>query len=63
MPTRRNLIPHVASATAAGLNAEQAAHRLKAVILSVRTVLLRNTQAVHANIVLNILHTHVRLLR
>lgn len=44
-----DVTPHVASATAAALNAEQAAHRLKDALLSVRPEPLRNTQAVHAN--------------
>ncbi|KAI0297266.1 hypothetical protein B0F90DRAFT_1918788 [Multifurca ochricompacta] len=47
---RRSLdvTPHVASTTAAALNAEQAAHRLKEALLAVRTEPLLNTQAVHA---------------
>jgi hypothetical protein len=55
----RNLTPHVASATAAPLIADRAAHRLKGALLPVRTVPLRNTQAVRSNPVLNTLHAHV----
>ncbi|KAH9954247.1 hypothetical protein BGW80DRAFT_1467905 [Lactifluus volemus] len=44
-----DVTPHVASTTAAALNAEQAAHRFKDALLSVRTEPLRNTQAVHAS--------------
>ncbi|KAH9068189.1 hypothetical protein EDB83DRAFT_2593303 [Lactarius deliciosus] len=40
--------PHVASTTAAALNAEQSAHRLKEALLPVRTEPLLNTQAAHA---------------
>ena len=44
-----DVTPHVASATAAALNAEQAAHRLKEALLAVRTEPLRNTEVVHAS--------------
>ncbi|KAI9454582.1 hypothetical protein BJY52DRAFT_1284294 [Lactarius psammicola] len=43
-----DVTPHVASTTAAALNAEQAAHRLKEALLAVRTEPLLNTQAAHA---------------
>lgn len=42
------MTPHVASTTAAALNAEQAAHRLKEALLAVRTQPLLNTQAANA---------------
>lgn len=43
-----DVTPHVASTTAAALNAEQSAHRLKEALLAVRTEPLLNTQAAHA---------------
>ncbi|KAH9029881.1 hypothetical protein EDB85DRAFT_1965294 [Lactarius pseudohatsudake] len=43
-----DVTPHVASTTAAALNAEQSAHRLKEALLTVRTEPLLNTQAAHA---------------
>ena len=43
-----DVTPHVASTTAAALNAEQSAHRLKEALLSIRTEPLLNTQAVQA---------------
>ncbi|KAH9974839.1 hypothetical protein BJV74DRAFT_888917 [Russula compacta] len=43
-----DVTPHVASTTAAALNAEQAAHHLKEALLAVRTQPLLNTQAVNA---------------
>ena len=43
-----DVTPHVASTTAAALNAEQSAHRLKEALLSVRTEPLLNTQATQA---------------
>ena len=43
-----DVTPHVASTTAAALNAEQAAHRLKEALLAVRTQPLLNTQATNA---------------
>ncbi|KAI9512959.1 hypothetical protein F5148DRAFT_972666 [Russula earlei] len=43
-----DVTPHVASTTAAALNAEQAAHRLKEALLSVRKEPLLNTQAAEA---------------
>ena len=43
-----DVTPHVASTTAAALNAEQSAHRLKEALLSVRTEPLLNTQAAQA---------------
>jgi len=43
-----DVTPHVASTTAAALNAEQAAHRLKEALLAVRTQPLLNTQAANA---------------
>jgi len=43
-----DVTPHVASTTAAALNAEQAAHRLKEALLAVRKEPLLNTQAVNA---------------
>jgi nucleoporin NUP159 len=43
-----DVTPHVASTTAAALNAEQAAHRLKEALLAVRTQPLFNTQAANA---------------
>ena len=43
-----DVTPHVASTTAAALNAEQSAHRLKEALLSMRTEPLLNTQAAQA---------------
>jgi nucleoporin NUP159 len=43
-----DVTPHVASTTAAALNAEQAARRLKEALLAVRTEPLLNKQAVNA---------------
>ena len=43
-----DVTPHVASTTAAALNAEQAAHRLKEALLAVRTEPLLNKQAANA---------------
>jgi len=43
-----DVTPHVASTTAAALNAEQAAHRLKEALVAVRTQPLLNTQAANA---------------
>ncbi|KAH9057852.1 hypothetical protein EDB87DRAFT_1792581 [Lactarius vividus] len=43
-----DVTPHVASTTAAALNAEQSAHRLKEALLAVRTEPLLNTQAAQA---------------
>ncbi|KAH9958575.1 hypothetical protein BC827DRAFT_1377594 [Russula dissimulans] len=43
-----DVTPHVASTTAAALNAEHAAHRLKEALLAVRKEPLLNTQAVNA---------------
>lgn len=44
-----DVAPHVASTTAAALNAEQAARRLKEALLAVRTEPILNKQAVRAN--------------
>ena len=43
-----DVTPHVASTTAAALNAEQTAHRLKEALLAVRSQPLLNTQAASA---------------
>ena len=43
-----DVTPHVASTTAAALNAEQAARRLKEALLAVRTEPLLNKQAANA---------------
>ncbi|KAH9057850.1 hypothetical protein EDB87DRAFT_1685812 [Lactarius vividus] len=43
-----DVIPRVASTTAAALNAEQSVHRLKEALLTVRTEPLLNTQAAYA---------------
>jgi nucleoporin NUP159 len=43
-----DVTPHVASTTAAALNAEQTAHRLKETLLAVRSQPLLNTQAANA---------------
>ena len=52
-----DVTPHVASTTAAALNAEQAAHRLKEALLAVRTEPLLNKQAVNARPALRVFDT------
>lgn len=51
------MTPHVASTTAAALNAEQAARRLKEALLAVRTEPLLNKQAVNARPALRVFDT------
>jgi nucleoporin NUP159 len=53
--------PHVASTTAAALNAEQAAHRLKEALLAVRAQPLLNTQAASARPALRVFDTPQKL--
>ncbi len=52
-----DVTPHVASTTAAALNAEQAAHRLKEALLTVRTEPLLNKQAANARPALRVFDT------
>ena len=52
-----DVTPHVASTTAAALNAEQAAHRLKEALLAVRTQPLLNTQAANTKPALRVFDT------
>ena len=52
-----DVTPHVASTTAAALNAEQAAHRLKEALLAVRTEPLLNKQAANARPALRVFDT------
>jgi nucleoporin NUP159 len=52
-----DVTPHVASTTAAALNAEQTAHRLKEALLAVRTQPLLNTQAASARPALRVFDT------
>ena len=52
-----DVTPHVASTTAAALNAEQAAHRLKEALLTVRTQPLLNTQAASAKPAMRVFDT------
>jgi nucleoporin NUP159 len=52
-----DVTPHVASTTAAALNAEQAARRLKEALLAVRTEPLLNKQAVNARPALRVFDT------
>jgi nucleoporin NUP159 len=52
-----DVTPHVASTTAAALNAEQAARRLKEALLAVRTEPLLNKQAANARPALRVFDT------
>jgi nucleoporin NUP159 len=56
-----DVTPHVASTTAAALNAEQAAHRLKEALLAVRAQPLLNTQAANAKPAMRVFDTPQKL--